>query len=763
MVLRLTRVSYDTGLPTRRASPARTVKNDRCFECRLGTPSDVHHTNCLYQTDFTPTRKHYLALLVLSTMLIYTANRFSILAELHSSPETKWAFDFVPTTRSNTRRRGKRGGKRHKRKDVLKESRKRPTVDGLDKFCNRSVALRLDDHAPASEAQTLHCGPQPRISSGDSASLVNSVRHHWAPQFRPNSLPMSKQIVAEPTNVKSITLQKPPHSVILPKSVQSPSTHFLRTCRPYPRYPLSTFLKDLASPAHCAGYWPPKTSTPKPTLESVDSPHTVYSSESPIFGLPGTLAQPAAAAAVCCTLPLSGNTTSSSSDNAVRTHQAVPTTPLSDNTTPTHERFPAFEFLQFTTLPSPVSRTPPTLALLSAPMREATISTDPYQAPPLFKMPTTLPEVFHSSAAHSSIASTPVLGRITTGRPSHPCAPNRSRWGWQEVDESITIFHTSPSALTTAPVTSPYPRVYSPQLWTPATLLGDNIEYSAAVSSMVSRKPVFGPPSPETQEELEDFLDMGHAEDCWCTRHKRSDPSCKTTIGDTAEKEVHATSTRDVVEEFVNSSHSSGFGVAIDLTHASYGLPALQGNSEDSSSESDAVLVTPSSEGTGSAFEDLFNLDKISPPMDSDDDEWIAVSPCLQTRRMRVLPPSYKIPDASVRNLERVLMPAPPTTPLSSPLRTPYVPEHQARVSDTESETDSAKLRSRAASSVRFVQETSETEVEFRPGLVHSNAEEWSTLQEAVRAKSVEKGASRKYDDDEWGGKVWDGVTDWFW
>lgn len=47
------------------------------------------------------------------------------------------------------------------------------------------------------------------------------------------------------------------------------------------------------------------------------------------------------------------------------------------------------------------------------------------------------------------------------------------------------------------------------------------------------------------------------------------------------------------------------------------------------------------------------------------------------------------------------------------------------------------------------------------PEVVYTSAVEWTTLREAIRAKTTRREPSNEYDD-EWGGKVWDGVTDWF-
>lgn len=44
---------------------------------------------------------------------------------------------------------------------------------------------------------------------------------------------------------------------------------------------------------------------------------------------------------------------------------------------------------------------------------------------------------------------------------------------------------------------------------------------------------------------------------------------------------------------------------------------------------------------------------------------------------------------------------------------------------------------------------------------MHTSAVEWPTLREAMKVETTKRRRSRA-DDNEWGGKVWDGVTDWF-
>ncbi|KAF2633581.1 hypothetical protein BU25DRAFT_453326 [Macroventuria anomochaeta] len=614
------------------------------------------------------------------------ANRFSILAGLNPSPETKWGFDFVPTSRSGTKRRGKRVGKQQRLKHAPKKTCEKPKGDGLDELCKQYAALRLGDNAPTAASQVSHHELRSSTPTRGSTPDVTAVRHHWAPQFRPNSLPTPRGTLTEPTIVHSTTLlQEPQRTLLSPKSVQDPSTDVsLSSRKPYSRFPLSAFLKDLTSPADCVGYWPPKTPAPEPS----PPPQANKVTKSPTAAPPATPAQSATAAAACSALVLSRDTASPSS-NAIRTRQAAPaTSSLSTNTVPTYKRFPAFGVPPFTPSPGSVPASSPILALPPAPATRPTTPTSPQPKSSSAVSPTALPTNCRPAAASNAAPPLPVLQKSSITRPSRPPAPQKSPWGWQEVSEGITIFNTSPSALITAPVTSPYPFVYPPRPWTPTAVPKDLFKDTAAVPSMLRRKFAFSPPSPEVQKELEDFLDMGHADDCWCSssKHRQSNskaPSMGTAVG---EPHLHAPQTDS--KDLKGSLHVTGSEVAAESSQTLQGLSDLYVDVEDDSSDSDAVLATPSSEGSSSGFEDFFGVHEVLHPFASDDDEWVAVSPRLQARRPSSLPSSRTASAVSVQTSNSTSVVAPPTTSLPSPPETPPLSICHAWASDAESETD---------------------------------------------------------------------------
>ena len=616
---------------------------------------------------------------------MHAANRFSILAGLNPSPETKWAFDFVPTPRSGTKRRGRRGGKQQRLRHSLNKACEKSRAQTSDETCGRFAASLSDDDAPTVASQKPQQKEPSSTPTGGSASAVDSVRHHWAPQFRPNSLPTSKPTVTEPTNVLPTTpSQLSKRCEPSPKLALDSWGDALPSKRTVnPRFPLSAFLKDLASPTDCLGYWPPKTPAPEPAspAQSTEEPksQTAAPLATPIFSV--------GAGPACGALVLSRNTINLSS-NAVKTHQAVPTTPpLSNNTGSTFKHFPAFGVPTFAPPPAPASTALPALALLPSTTSLYTVPASSQPTPSPVMMPSTPPVAFSPLSLSIATPSVPLKQQTPTSRPSRPPAPQRSPWGWQEVSEGVTVFRTSPSTLITAPITSPYPFVYPPRPWTPTAVSEDLFKDTAAVPSVLRRKRGSRPSSPEVQKELAEFLDMGHADDCWCSSSKHMSPKISATVHNTVVHETHALELQAHVEDYKASSSVPESDVVIESSPVLDGLPDLQVDTEDDFSDYDAVLVTPSLEGTSSGFEDLVALEEFSQASDSDDEEWIAVSPRLQFRRPGSLPHSQTVSNASTRTSDPTLVAISSTTSLPSPPQTPVMLACQARVSDAESET----------------------------------------------------------------------------
>jgi hypothetical protein len=118
-----------------------------------------------------------------------TVNPFDILAHCHqSSTEPEWPFEFIPTKPSTERRRGRRGGQRHKAKRVAQKQREEQKGDSVEGLCKQLYLLRLEDDEPAREVCQAWGDYGVALTTPSPVFSPESVRHHWAPQFLPNAL-----------------------------------------------------------------------------------------------------------------------------------------------------------------------------------------------------------------------------------------------------------------------------------------------------------------------------------------------------------------------------------------------------------------------------------------------------------------------------------------------------------------------------------------------------------------------------------------------
>ncbi|UPX14274.1 uncharacterized protein EKO05_0004763 [Ascochyta rabiei] len=651
MVWTQPRASFNNRLPNRRPSPTRTLKDIRCFECQVATPPGIHHTRHLHHDEFAP-----------------TPNRFSILAELDTSPETKWAFDFVPTSTSVRKRRGKRGSKQQRHRHTLEKTRKDLKPDGLDAICDELVALHPDDSEPAVASQE----PNYKMSEGFTSS-VNAVRHHWAPQFRPNSLPTSN-----PNKQPETLQQKSQYSQSPSTLVKDPSIDILPSNRKiHTRFSPSAFLKDLVSLNDCVGDWPPRNSSPEPTFPLRIS----KACNTPTIVTTATLTQPATAA---CRAPVLSRTTTPPFSHTVRMHLAGSTTPSSSaDKIPTHKRFPASDLSSLNLCPASASTIPPTLTLPQAP----TISTMPAYPPlPSSLVETTITSIISPiiSRPFAKSIAPPPASTIQQSPTIHPPHPSISPLSWQEMSEGITVFHSPPPVLITAPAAFPYLFVYPPRPWASMTVCRYLLKDTAAAPSVLGRL-ASSPPS-VIQKELEHFLDMGHANDCWCLSSSHTQCTAYPVMASTTISEPCLFPSL-VVEEPTSAWRTSTADVVVGDSQLSHNLPDLQDDIESSSSDSDAVLLTPSSESSWSVFEDLMTLNQGSQPIAFDDDGWVAVSSHGQGRRSSSLS-SPSASDTQVLTPDHVTNPTSPVNLLPSLPQTPLMSAYQARVSDIESKMD---------------------------------------------------------------------------
>ncbi|KAJ8111446.1 hypothetical protein OPT61_g5966 [Boeremia exigua] len=532
--------------------------------------------------------------------------------------------DLRPTSKPGAKRRGKRGGKQQRLKHALKRACEGAKADGVDELCDRFATLRLDDNVPTAVLHNTDKEPHFSIQRRDPTPDVSAVRHHWAPQFRPISQPTSTPIIAKTINVQPKTLSQEPQSI---STLQNPdqglsSKNFSIGVLPaspkiHPQFPLSAFLKDLTSPSERGEHRLRQAPVPGP----VTSPRTTEVTCSSTSASPITPAHSTAAGGVNCA-PVLRRSTAFSANDAVKSRETVQTmSSFSTNATAIDKRKEEVETFRFTPSPRPVT--------------------------------------------------------ATSSRPSLPLPSPRSIFGWQGTAQGFAVFHPSPTALITAPITSPYPFVYPQRPWTLSTVSEDFANHRASMPNVLKKRLSFHPPSPEAQRDLAQFLDKGHAKDCWCSSNRHQESTNITTPVSVTVGDEH---TQTGSQGGLTDPHTPSLGAAADTVPESFASFDVEDDIESESSDSDVVLVTPPS-GTDSEFEEFETDEDQYVDLDG---EWFTVSPRSDTHQTSALPsPQTALDDfaltwdAPAVDATSGALPSPPQTPV-----------YQARVSTDESETE---------------------------------------------------------------------------
>lgn len=135
----------------------------------------------------------------------------------------------------------------------------------------------------------------------------------------------------------------------------------------------------------------------------------------------------------------------------------------------------------------------------------------------------------------------------------------------------------------------------------------------------------------------------------------------------------------------MSNSRASSLDAALNGRQAPCTVSDSGDDLDSDFSDSDAVIVTPSSEVTNFGFKKLEVIDGV--PVDSDDD-WSAVSPGLRAHQPGSLSSSRTVSDASVQTSSTPLIVSSHPVALPSPPQTPSSSAYQAPVSDAGSETE---------------------------------------------------------------------------
>lgn len=262
------------------------------------------------------------------------------------------------------------------------------------------------------------------------------------------------------------------------------------------------------------------------------------------------------------------------------------------------------------------------------------------------------------------------------------------------------------------------------------------------------------PPSPDVQRETTNFLSMGHAKDCWCSDSNNKGQGTSTTPFSSIANERRA----EAALEVTSSNPHTPISTTSPVTAYVVGSSFESKNDNDSNfSDNEVVLVTPSTEGGSTRFGDLDVIEGMT--IDSDDEDWSLLSACVPAQQRSASLESWTTLKAFDHPLNAPTVDEPA-------LGHPSPPVSSARVSDDEGEAEWFHLslwdeppalsldKAQAVEDARKEVWSAKVEAD----VIGANAVEWPTVQGAMKARDETSWEG----EDAWGGKVWDGVTDWY-
>lgn len=468
---------------------------------------------------------------------VYLDHRFSILTEFDQKPsQADGAFSFVQSTGTGVRRRGKRGGK-HNRLKYEEQRRKWQKSDtgSMDLLHQEPDIVRVSGEDVIPNLQ------QPPNNTSNIAPQCNSmcsadvIRYQWVPHFgfgSQTSHPALSKTLAEPSP-KPITTKdtKLPQTLepCLTKTQSSPT-------------PLVGNLKELNRDE--SRFFPMTAFfvTPDLDVQNPDAPELSASSSAEVVvprkQLPiiaTTLEQNAVASTRCRTLTIQKHIPPSSTSNlgAHSSRMASPS-PLTNSTPGSNPQIPIPRPGVCSPMSSPFSPLPLTPSATALPA----LTTSPVLSiiqplalsPSIVSRPGSMPpRPFQIS---SQLSSWPVLVPGTS--------PVVKNWASSKKSNTSSLNVTSPVSCKALSVAESFQQDHKPAtVITKPSVRSLDITRESTVRGPVSQlkfpveRPSLLPQSPTKstiQQDLSDFLEMGHANPCWCSAHKYTDPKSLSLI-----------------------------------------------------------------------------------------------------------------------------------------------------------------------------------------------------------------------------------------
>jgi hypothetical protein len=229
---------------------------------------------------------------------------------------------------------------------------------------------------------------------------------------------------------------------------------------------------------------------------------------------------------------------------------------------------------------------------------------------------------------------------------------------WKELSKDASVLQDSNLAHTTASSTNPCSPVGRSQLWRRPTI--PKVQNSALFSALCSSGRGASPPKLDSDGSLKDFFDMGHSNQCWCSKHTSEKPYLPNDIGDASLLSLPGMEANSTSAQPREQGLHPGGDSSRSHEPNSTSTPTETGTDVGADSEIDSQI-------SDSEFEDWYDLDDITCQKVAYEDDWAFVSHGAQDREFQSHSPSDSASESSARTYEASVSTSLPLTPPLTP------------------------------------------------------------------------------------------------
>jgi hypothetical protein len=491
------------------------------------------------------------------------------------------------------------------------------------------------------ESQSLpkQSSDESHLDSKSESTVVSieSVRHHWAPQFLPNA-----------------TLSTP----VFDKARLQQGVGTQSTIKPAPLSRSGTNFKDISNSTVSSQFHFPALLTSLALADSAASPEEFDSTEPPpkkrklgntapttfqLYPGRGKVARATSFGALSNEIRPSLR---ASRDAAKHKLMEIPTLDLQPMPHIKHRSSilrPTVSFLSSSYADTPMNTTAPVLPRFSFEELSPTCSSSLYPA---------------ALSVSSQLQPAFELTKTMTPLVTYPSFTESSTQIWKELSKDASVLHNSNPTHKTASSTNLCSPVERPRLWRRPTI--PKAQKSALFSVLRSSGGGISPPKLDSDGGLEGFFDMGHSSQCWCSKHTSGKPCVPKDIGDISLSSIpnmNADSTSALPREQELDPGTGSFGSHEPNSTSS---PTQTGSDIGVDSEIDSQI-------SDSEFEDWYSLDDITYQKVAYEDDWAFVSHDAQDRDFQSHSPSDSAFESSAHTYEASVSTSLPMTPPLTP------------------------------------------------------------------------------------------------